>query len=176
MSTGGLHFRFFFIQENLHRHKSPAMGLHIRPRFHLPCCTHHPISQDDSMISQFRAKKKQPVKRKSGQPKPTAHLYKPSAHPVPILRMEWRSGALPGLKPPIGDQAGDEGNYKYAGAAIDDRGEGERDFCQESNHGNNSIQGKDDGEDHCRIPLSSAFRFLPAGAQAPVGPALDFIP
>ena len=80
------------------------------------------------MISQFRAKKKQPVKRKSGQPKPTAHLYKPSAHPVPILRMEWRSGALPGLKPPIGDQAGDEGNYKYAGAAIDDRGEGERDF------------------------------------------------
>ena len=80
--------------------------------------------------------------------------------------MEQRSGALPGPDPPIGDQAGDEGDHDHAGAAVDHRGEGERDFCQKSNHGNRGIQGKDDGEDHCRIPLPSAFLFLPAGAHS----------
>ena len=81
--------------------------------------------------------------------------------------MEQRSGTLPGPKTPISDQASDEGNHKHAGAAVDHRGEGERDFCQQTNHGNNSIQGKDDSEDQCRIPLSQAFRFLPAGNQSP---------
>ena len=128
------------------------------------------------MIPQIQGREKRPGKQKSGRPKPTAHLYEPPAHPIPLSRMGQRSGALPGPKTPISDQAGDEGNHDHAGAAVDHRGEGERDFCQKSNHGHNSIQGKDDGEDHCRIPLSSAFRFLPAGAQAPVGPALDFIP
>ena len=53
--------------------------------------------------------------RKSGRPKPTAHLYEPPAHPIPLLRMEQRSGALPGPDPPIGDQAGDEGNHNHSG-------------------------------------------------------------
>ena len=61
--------------------------------------------------------------------------------------MEQRSCALPGPDPPIGDQAGNEGNHNHAGATVDHRGEGERDFSQESNHSHNSIQGKDDGED-----------------------------
>jgi len=53
--------------------------------------------------------------------------------------MEQRSGILPGPDPPIGDQAGDEGNHDHAGAAVDHRGKGEHDFCQKSNHGHNTI-------------------------------------
>ena len=126
------------------------------------------------MIPQIQGREKRPAKQKSGRPKPTAHLYEPPAHPIPLLRMEQRSGTLPGPDPPIGDQAGDEGNHNHAGAAVDHRGKGARDFCQKSNHGNRGIQGKDDGEDHCRIPPFVSVPFPSGQAQAPVGPALGF--